>query len=82
MGTEINGDLRIRHIKISSEKLSFLVDKTHYSFTWAELSQKLAEATSAERNDYRISPSGYGIHWNVLDEDLSIPALIKKADSK
>ncbi|MBX7175313.1 MAG: DUF2442 domain-containing protein [Saprospiraceae bacterium] len=29
-------------------------------------------ASDADRRDYQLSPSGYGIHWPKLDEDLSI----------
>ncbi|MFI5222153.1 MAG: DUF2442 domain-containing protein, partial [Bacteroidia bacterium] len=31
-----------------------------------------------ERGNFEISPSGYGIHWSLIDEDLSINGLIKK----
>ena len=33
---------------------------------------RLSEATKEELENYEISPSGYGIHWPDLDEDLSI----------
>jgi len=29
---------------------------------------------------YRISPSGYGIHWYAIDEDLTTQGLIKLAE--
>jgi hypothetical protein len=45
------------------------------------VSNKLAKATDHDRNDLKISPSGYGIHWNNLDEDLSIAGLINLAIS-
>jgi Protein of unknown function (DUF2442) len=32
-------------------------------------------ATSIERNTYKISPSGSGVHWPLIDEDLSFPNL-------
>jgi hypothetical protein len=41
-------------------------------------SQKLKIATDLERNFFKISPSGYGIHWPLIDEDLSIDGLIKQ----
>jgi len=28
---------------------------------------------------YRISPSGYGIHWYAIDEDLTTKGLIQLA---
>lgn len=40
-------------------------------------SSKLLNASEGERNLYRISPSGYGIHWPLIDEDLSIEKLLK-----
>ncbi len=30
-----------------------------------------------ERAMYRISPSGYGIHWPLIDEDLSINGILR-----
>lgn len=41
----------------------------------ADISQKLMHATSSERNTYEISPSGFGVHWPLIDEDLSFPNL-------
>lgn len=37
---------------------------------------RLLRATPAERQEYRISPSGHGLHWEGLDEDISVPGLI------
>jgi hypothetical protein len=36
----------------------------------------LANASETERKKYEISPSGYGIHWPLIDEDLSIDGLL------
>ncbi len=41
-------------------------------------SSKLLEASQGEREIYRISPSGYGIHWPLTDEDLSVKGLFQK----
>ena len=46
------------------------------------VSPKLKFASADERNFYKISPSGYGIHWPLIDEDLSINALLKFASSE
>ena len=37
---------------------------------------RLLRATAAERNHYTISGGGTGIHWDELDEDISVPALL------
>lgn len=39
-------------------------------------SSKLLHASEAEPKLYRISPSRYGIHWPLIDEDLSIEKLL------
>ena len=76
MGIEISGNIRIDKFNIGSESLSFIVNGILYSFALSEISTKLAKATEKERQNYRFSPSGYGIHWDILDEDLSFTALI------
>jgi Protein of unknown function (DUF2442) len=37
---------------------------------------RLAKATAAERKNYLISGGGRGLHWDELDEDISVPALL------
>ncbi len=37
---------------------------------------RLLHATPAQRQGYRISPSGQGLHWEALDEDISVPGLL------
>jgi hypothetical protein len=36
----------------------------------------LAAAAPEERRRAELSPGGYGIHWPLLDEDLSIGGLV------
>ena len=37
---------------------------------------RLAKASSQALNNFEISPSGYGIHWPDMDEDISIKSFI------
>jgi hypothetical protein len=37
---------------------------------------RLRRATSAERSRFTVSGGGTGIHWDDLDEDISVPALL------
>ena len=69
---------RIEDFRISPEYISFRVDGNSYCFKLAEISPRLAKASNEERNHYTISPSGYGIHWGAIDEDLSIEGLINQ----
>jgi len=38
---------------------------------------KLRDATEAERKKWRLIGKGIGIHWEELDEDISVDALLK-----
>lgn len=37
---------------------------------------RLFHATAAQREDYRIGYSGNGLHWEAIDEDISIEGLL------
>ena len=41
--------------------------------------QRLFDATSAQRRNWRIARAGYAIHWPDIDEDLSIEGLLRGA---
>lgn len=82
MGIGIRGQLKVDNFRISAETISFEVAGIHYSFSLSDISPILAGATDKERNDYRFSPSGYGVHWDLLNEDLSIQSLINSKSGK
>ena len=44
---------------------------------WEKCSSRLAAATQAERMRAELSPGGYGIHWPLIDEDLSVNGLLR-----
>ena len=37
---------------------------------------RLLKASPAQRQRYELSGGGLGIHWDELDEDLSVPGLL------
>jgi len=37
---------------------------------------RLLKATVAQRNQFELSGGGTGIHWDSLDEDISVPGLL------
>jgi len=39
------------------------------------------QATRSQRENLEISPSGYGIHWPEIDEDLAITPLLQHAEA-
>jgi len=67
---------KIEHLRFHNESLFLTIDGIEKEFAVKNLSSVLANASEAERLNYEISPTGYGIHWTLLDEDLSIDGLL------
>ncbi len=67
----------ISEIKFEKDYLILTINNQVVKLKLDQISEKLARATELQRNDFKISPSGYGIHWRQLDEDLSINGLLK-----
>ena len=67
----------VRKVEFSGHKMILQVDEQEFRFPLADISKRLLKASQLERETFEISPSGYGIHWPVIDEDLSIPGLLK-----
>lgn len=61
--------------------LYLTVDGQAYRIRWADCSPLLAHASQAQRLVFDVSPSGYGIHWPALDEDLAITPLLQHAQA-
>jgi hypothetical protein len=66
----------VENISFSGTILRFRVDGKDYEIDVARHSDRLVNATPEQRSDFVLSPSGYGIHWPQIDEDLSIDGLI------
>ena len=66
-------------LNIDEKYLYLIVDDIHYKIPWTKCSSKLADASQFERGEIRIAPSGYGLHWSAIDEDLAIEPLLKSA---
>lgn len=71
----------ITNIKFENDYLILITDNHSFKIRLANVSDKLAKASDRERNDFKISPSGYGIHWKLMDEDLSIDGLINERET-
>ena len=69
----------ISDINFIDDRMIVTVDENDISVEIAQISEKLLAASAIERSIYKISPSGYGIHWPLIDEDISINELIKKS---
>jgi hypothetical protein len=71
----------IQNISFDQSTLMLEVDGKQIKILLKEVSEKLSRADDFQRKFYKISPSGYGIHWPLIDEDLSVAALLKLCKS-
>ncbi|HLH00479.1 MAG TPA: DUF2442 domain-containing protein [Bryobacteraceae bacterium] len=63
-------------IEPTPDALVVITDAGAVSIPWAKCSERLARASAIERCRAELSPSGYGIHWPLLDEDLAVGPLL------
>ncbi len=70
----------IQTIKFDTDFIYLIIDSKEVKVALDKVSLKLKKANNIERMLYKISPSGYGIHWPLIDEDLSVDALLKSVE--
>ena len=68
MATDVWFDAEMMHIR--------LLDSREISIP-LEWFPRLREATNEQRLKWRLVGKGVGIHWEELDEDISVAALLK-----
>jgi hypothetical protein len=70
----------IGRIAFTESRMLMTIDGKRYSWELEQISDRLAHASRPERECYEISPAAYGIHWPLVDEDLSIDGLLRAAE--
>ena len=73
---------RVKNIRFEKHYLLVQVDGTDHRIDLRLQSKRLASASDKEKLKFEVSPSGYGIHWPELDEDLSIDGMIKATKAR
>ena len=66
-------------IETTPDALVLIMEDRAISISWEKCSERLAHASSIERARAELSPSGYGIHWPLIDEDLAVGPLLRVA---
>jgi hypothetical protein len=67
----------IESINFTKDTLLIKIDNKMHELDLKEISKPLLNATAEERLNYEISPANYGIHWPLLDEDISVYKLLR-----
>ena len=66
-------------IETTPDALILIMEGGPVSIPWEKCSERLARASLIERNRAVLSPSGCGIHWPLIDEDLAVGPLLLAA---
>ncbi len=77
----INADERVKDVHIGNDTLSVdLMDGRCISapLDWYP---RLAHGTPEELAHWELCGAGYGIHWEELDEDISVEGLLRGSPS-
>lgn len=67
---------KLADIHFDGDTLVLKIDGERKKISLRDVSKTLFQASKIERNAFEVSPSGYGIHWTLIDEDLSIDGLL------
>lgn len=68
---------RVTIVETGEERLTLDIDGKTVSAEWRTLSPRLGEAPQLARELIEVSPAGYGLHWPLVDEDLSIDGILR-----
>ena len=71
----------VESIHVDGTYLYLTVDGQSYRIKWELCSPRLLQATPDQQRHLEVSPSGYGIHWPEIDEDLAITPLLQHAEA-
>jgi hypothetical protein len=67
----------VRVIEVTETALTIEVDGKRITAPWPQLSNRLKNAPQMARETIEVSPAGYGLHWPLADEDLSIDGILR-----
>jgi len=72
-------DVRVMNVRIDETRLEVdLMDGRTIAVPLAWY-PRLANATAEQRSHWELAGGGYGIHWPMIDEDLSTEGLLRGA---
>jgi hypothetical protein len=67
----------ISDVLVTSRQIALTIDGRRVFCPLKKVSPRLVAATADERKQFEISPSGYGLHWPRLDEDIAVDGLLR-----
>ena len=77
----MENDVKIIKVDIDNIYITIHLSDKRIISTPIYLYPRLQNASEAQRNNYKISGAGRGIHWEEMDEDLSMEGIINAIPS-
>ena len=74
-----SADERVLDVQFSDDSLSVSLRDGRVISVPLAWYPRLLHATATQRQNWKISGGGYGMHWSELDEDLSTEGLLRGA---
>ncbi|WP_330204451.1 DUF2442 domain-containing protein [Cyanobacterium sp. Dongsha4] len=74
-------DLRVKNVIIEDDNLAVEIMDGRTIKTLLAWFPRLFNASKQQLNNWQISGGGYGIHWEEIDEDISVEGLLRGAIS-
>jgi hypothetical protein len=75
----LRADERVANVAVTDDSLSVSLMDGRTITVPVVWFPKLLRASAQQRNNWKVSAAGYGIHWPDLDEDLSTEGLLRGA---
>jgi hypothetical protein len=79
MSTSIVSEARAQHVEFAEDRLVVHLEDGRSISAPLEWFPRLRDASESERSQWRLIGRGIGIHWEALDEDLSVRGLLEGA---
>jgi hypothetical protein len=72
------GDIGVKNIWFTSDKVYFELRDGREIGVPLDWFPKLKKASPEDRNNYYLTANGAGVHWESLDEDISVKYLLRE----
>lgn len=69
-------ELRIRHLKFIGDSMHVAFSDERQVIVDVAAFPRLRNASSAQREQWQLIGRGLGVHWEELDEDLSVENIL------
>ena len=70
-------EARAQDVEVTKEELKVTLEDGRLVTVPIEWFPRLRDANQKDKNNWRFIGGGIGIHWNAIDEDISIESLLK-----